>query len=91
VTNTLKLLLATIVGTTLTIGSLSATEHIEKIDAFKNITTQSVSVKESNLLAGKLTRREFLQKRNTFCESNPESESCIKVLGLFYAEDLYRR
>jgi len=90
VTNTLKLVLATVVGATLTISSLSATGNVEKIDAFQNIKTQSVSVEESNLLAGKMTRREFREKRDTFCESNPDSESCNKVLGLFYAEDLYR-
>ncbi|CAA6823998.1 MAG: Unknown protein [uncultured Sulfurovum sp.] len=69
-TNTLKLVLATVVGVTLTIGSLSATETVEKVDAFKNISTQAVSVEESNLLAGKLTR-EQRKARREHCKDVP--------------------
>ena len=87
-TNTLKLVLATVVGVTLTIGSLSATETVEKVDAFKNISTQAVSVEESNLLAGKLTRKEFRKLRDEHCKTNASDKSCKKFLGA-YTTDLY--
>ena len=88
-TNTLKLVLATFVGATLTISSLSATENVEKIDAFKNVTAQAVSVEELNLLAGKLTRAEFRKKRDEYCKTN-SGRACKKVLGLFYTHDYYK-
>ena len=93
-TNTLKLVLATVVGVTLTIGSLSATETIEKIDAFKHISTEAVSVEESNLLAGKLTRKEFIVARKAFCDKpeNASKSQCKRgFLGIGFRDDLYNK
>jgi outer membrane murein-binding lipoprotein Lpp len=88
VTNTLKLVLATVVGATLTISSLSATEKIEKINAFKNITTQAVSVEELNLLSGQVSpavkaKRKARRKACKDMPANYQSSVCDRgFLGI---------
>ena len=71
--NISKLLLTTVIGTTLTIGSLSATEKvenigkIEKVNAFKNVKTEVISVKELNLLSGQsISPKRRIKRRRGF-------------------------
>jgi len=49
-TNISKLLLTTVLGTTLSIASLSATDEVNKIQAFENIPTQILSLQDLNLV-----------------------------------------
>ena len=48
--NISKLLLTAIMGTTVSIASLSATESVEKIQAFQNVPTQALSVEDLKLV-----------------------------------------